>query len=173
MGGPAREGEPRASGLPGARHPPLPLHGRGVAVTHTVIRGAEWTLTAERAEGAPAGRYAAECMTCGEASPWADNDPKPVGMWALDHTHRHGLTHSQFLSTAQRHWRVDPVRSGHGPSARPGDRPPRAHARPPARRLRRLTTRAGRLAGALVLTVSARCLPSLGARRTPGGARAD
>jgi ferric-dicitrate binding protein FerR (iron transport regulator) len=95
---------------------------------HTILKGSEWVLSAERAPGAPEAIYGAECMTCEAASAWVDNDPKPIGVWAIEHT-RHDPEHRQFLVTTQRHWRVDPVRPA--PVPRPRTTPPaRAHARP-------------------------------------------
>lgn len=77
-------------------------------MTTTIIKGAEWVLSAERAEGAPDAMYRVECMTCESASRWTDNDPRPVGMWALLHTQT-WPDHRQFLATTQDHWRVDRV----------------------------------------------------------------
>ncbi|WP_326597114.1 DUF7848 domain-containing protein [Streptomyces sp. NBC_01803] len=139
-------------------------------MSHAVIRGAEWVLSAERAEGAPDGIYGAECLWCGEASPLVDNDQKPVGMWALDHALRLGLDHGQFLVTSQRHWRVDPVVPA-GDAGRPaGERPPRAHARPRGG-VRGLLVRVVRLAVGWVVAVSARLLPGLTAGADAGRGR--
>lgn len=123
---------------------------------HVIIRGAEWVLSAERARGAPDARYGVACMLCEAASEWADNDPKPVGMWALHHTQQHPA-HRQFLATSQRHWRVDRVASVPAPPPPPAtERPPRhARARPTRRALRaaahRCIASAGRFAGPLVV----------------------
>ncbi|WP_449657203.1 DUF7848 domain-containing protein [Streptomyces boetiae] len=132
-----------------------------------IIRGAEWTVAGEPDPDEPAGRIGVACTTCTDASPW-ENDPKRVGMWALDHTHRHGHVHSLFLVTAQRHWRAYPTRSDATPgTAAPrtrAPRPPRAHARPRTRWLRRSGLTAARLAGHAFLALSALCLPSLSPR---------
>ncbi|WP_442811931.1 DUF7848 domain-containing protein [Streptomyces sp. NBC_01803] len=129
-------------------------------MSHAVIRGAEWVLSAERAEGAPDGIYGAECLWCGEASPLVDDDSKPVGMWALDHALRLGLDHGQFLVTSQRHWRVDPVVPAGGAGRPVRERLPRAHARPRGG-LRRLMVRFARSTIGWVVAVSARLLPGL------------
>jgi hypothetical protein len=67
-------------------------------------------LSAERAEGAPEAIYGAECLICEAQSGLADNDPKPVEVWALEHARHKGLSHGQFLVTTQKHWRVDSLR---------------------------------------------------------------
>lgn len=155
-----------------------------------ILKGAEWVLSAERAEGAPDAIYGAECMTCEAESGLVDDDPKPVEVWALEHTRQHGLAHSQFLVTTQKHWRVDPLRRG--PESEPGPEgdaptlvlarvkalPPvrRSHARPRGRWwpavVRLMVTRAGRWVAAPVLTVAAVVVvlvTSVGPRHVSGG----
>jgi hypothetical protein len=65
-------------------------------------------LCAERAEESPDAAYCAECLTCQAESAWFEDDPRPVQVWALDHTEREGLAHNQFRVTAHNYWRVDP-----------------------------------------------------------------
>jgi hypothetical protein len=101
-------------------------------VTHTILKGAEWVLQAERAEGAPEAIYSVACLTCTAESGRFDNDPKPVSVWAINHTRQLGAAHCQFIVTTEKHWRVDRVRGGGGN----GERTmvlPRVHARPGAR----------------------------------------
>jgi hypothetical protein len=135
---------------------------------HVILRGAELMLCAERAEDAPDAAYCAECLTCRAQSAWFEDDPKPVQVWALDHTERQGMTHNQFSVTALNHWRVDPRHApvgaapwpplNHSPTraapAAPETPPSRrsgAHAKPRGRWLgRRLVSVAGRAAGLLV-----------------------
>jgi hypothetical protein len=75
---------------------------------YVILRGAELTLCAERAEDAPAAVYGAECLTCQAESAWFEDDPRSVQVWALHHTEQQGLTHNQFSVTAHNYWRVDP-----------------------------------------------------------------
>ncbi|WP_431042848.1 hypothetical protein ACQUSR_13720 [Streptomyces sp. P1-3] len=126
-----------------------------------IVKGAEWVLSAETAEGAPEGIFGAQCIRCGEEV-WMDNDRRPVQAWMIDHT-RGDPAHAQFRFTVERFCRVDPApatpASGPGhtvlvPAGMTSRRPPgsRAHALPrPARRpasvLRRALARAGRCAG--------------------------
>ncbi|WP_456112187.1 DUF7848 domain-containing protein [Streptomyces specialis] len=137
-------------------------------MSHAVIRGAEWVVSAERAECAPDGLYGARCLRCGAGSPLSDNDPKPVGMWALDHTRWLGLEHSQFVVTSQRHWRVDPALPVARVKRPDQARSPRAHARPRGG-LRRSGRRAMRSLGRRLVAIAARWLPILTAAR--GGDR--
>ncbi|WKX72115.1 hypothetical protein [Streptomyces sp. XD-27] len=104
----------------------------------TIIKGAEWMMSPETAEGAPQGIYGAQCLACAEESGLVDDDSRPVGVWAIAHTRDHP-THQQFLVRTERHWRVDPtpaVQAG-GPAvaceAAPGAR---VHAKPRPLRLR-------------------------------------
>jgi hypothetical protein len=140
----------------------------GVVTAHVILKGAELMLCAERAKDAPDAVYGAECLTCREQSAWFEDDPKPVQVWALDHTERQGLTHNQFSVTALNHWRVDPrhapvgaapwpplTRSPAAPETPPPRRSGAAHAKPRGRWLgRRLATVAGHAAGFLVLLVA-------------------
>ncbi|WP_059008207.1 DUF7848 domain-containing protein [Streptomyces specialis] len=136
-------------------------------MSRVVIKGAEWVLSAERAQGAPDGIYEARCLWCGAESPMVDDDSRPVGMWALDHTRRLGLEHGQFVVTSQRHWRVDPVVPG-GEVRRPvGVRSSGAHARP-RWGMRRLGRGVARLVVRWAVAMSARWLPAL----TAGGGQA-
>jgi hypothetical protein len=120
-----------------------------------ILKGSDLMLSAERAAGAPEAMYAAECMTCPAESAWVDNDPRPVEVWALEHARHSGLTHSQFLVTTQKHWRVDRVHTAaSGAAPRPGGEvvsSAGAPAGPRGRSLRRLVARVGRLSGVLVL----------------------
>lgn len=97
-----------------------------------VLRGARLVLHAERPPGAPEATYEAACLLCRHGSGPAHSERKPVAVWAMEHTRRHGLPHSQFLVTTQSHWRVDPLPSSpHKPAPAPRPRPrPRSHARP-------------------------------------------
>ncbi|WKX72688.1 hypothetical protein [Streptomyces sp. XD-27] len=104
---------------------------------HTVIKGAEWMLGPETAEGAPQGIYGAQCITCAQESGLVDDDTRPVGAWAIAHT-RENPTHRQFLVTTHRHWRVDPTPPTQPPEPTPEPEPthepprlPRSHAKPP------------------------------------------
>lgn len=109
-------------------------------MSHTILRGAMLVLSADRASGAPEGMYCLACLTCQAVSGWVDSDAKAVGVWAIAHTQRHGLTHSQFRLSTQRYWRVDPIHSAPSPSPSSPPRQPRpghaqhlgraAHARP-------------------------------------------
>jgi hypothetical protein len=45
---------------------------------HTILKGSEWVLSAERGAGAPESMYGVECLTCRAESGWVDNDPKGV-----------------------------------------------------------------------------------------------
>ncbi|WP_431042101.1 hypothetical protein ACQUSR_09410 [Streptomyces sp. P1-3] len=103
----------------------------------TVIKGSEWMLSPETAEGAPQGIYGAQCITCGQESGLVDDDTRPVGVWAIAHT-RDSPTHRQFLVTTHRHWRVDPTPTTPAPGPEPTERRPqlpRAHAKPRTPRL--------------------------------------
>jgi hypothetical protein len=73
-----------------------------------IMKAAEWTLTAETAEGAPSGIFSAACVACGGESPAVDDDRLPVEVWALKHT---GLNpaHRQFQLRVLAFWRVDPA----------------------------------------------------------------
>ncbi|WP_431042403.1 hypothetical protein ACQUSR_11120 [Streptomyces sp. P1-3] len=135
---------------------------------HAIIKGAEWVLTPETSEGAPEAIYGAQCVRCGRER-WSDNDPRPIGVWAIDHS-RTDPTHCQFLMTTHKHWRVDPNPSHHTrPSAHftPPDAPPQlprtCHARPRAPRpwltaLRCATTKTVHFAGlAVIVGLSAAC----------------
>jgi hypothetical protein len=131
-------------------------------VTHTILQGAGLVLRAERAEGAPDGIYLAECLACPETSGRVDSEPNPVACWAILHTERHGLAHSQFLVTTERHWRVDPRVPGDAPAAHSSGRtrtagPVRPHVRQrlPGRweaATRRAAARAGLLSGPFVVS---------------------
>lgn len=140
----------------------------------TIIKGAEWVLTAEQGEGAPEGIYGAQCLMCFEVSVLSDNDVRPVGVWAIEHT-RKSPSHCQFRLTTERFCRVDPTPAvptpkppwddGQGPpSPSAGDQPPGRQARarqrtwkiPPA--ARRLAARSCRYAGPLLLiAISVTC----------------
>lgn len=65
-------------------------------------------LVPEAGEGAPDAIYGLECMQCDASSGLVDNDARPVGVWAVDHTLR-DPTHRQYLLTIQKHLRVDPI----------------------------------------------------------------
>lgn len=118
-----------------------------------ILRGAELMLCAERAEESPDAAYGAECLTCQAESAWFEDDPRPVQVWALDHTERQGLTHNQFRVIAHNYWRVDPRSAPVGAApwppinsspAVPEAPPPRrsgAHAKPRGRRLGRRNAR--------------------------------
>ncbi|WP_442811851.1 DUF7848 domain-containing protein [Streptomyces sp. NBC_01803] len=129
-----------------------------------ILRGADWVVAGEPDEEAPVGRCGAICTTCHDASPW-ENDPKRIGMWALDHTRQHGPAHSLFLTTTQRHWRAYPASTTPATSApySHAPRPPRTHARPRTRWPRHAGITAARIAGRAFLALSALCLPSLNA----------
>jgi hypothetical protein len=100
-------------------------------VTHIIRTSASWVLCAERAPGAPEATYVAECLHCRAGSGLIDYDPKPVEVWSIEHTRRHGLDHGQFVLTTRRHWRVGPHPPREPPPvpARAPDAP-RSHARP-------------------------------------------
>ncbi|WKX69980.1 hypothetical protein [Streptomyces sp. XD-27] len=89
---------------------------------HTLIKGAEWMLSPETAEGAPRGIYGAQCLTCAEESGLVDDDTRPVGVWAIAHT-RDNPTHRQFLVTTHKHWRVEPVPANHAAEPEPEPEP--------------------------------------------------
>lgn len=74
----------------------------------TIIRAAEWTLSAETAEGAPRGIFGAQCITCGEEAAPTDDDRLPVEVWVLQHTGANP-DHRQYAATVQTFWRVDPA----------------------------------------------------------------
>jgi hypothetical protein len=121
---------------------------------HVILKGTDLVLSAERAEGAPEAIYGVECLMCTAESGLVDNDPKPVEVWALEHTRHQGLAHGQFLVTTQKHWRVDPLHRVPAPGPVVPDaqqRPhrPGAHARPRGRWL----ARAGGVFGPLLLSV--------------------
>jgi hypothetical protein len=136
-----------------------------------ILRGADWTVAGEPDPDTPVGRTGAVCATCRDASPW-ENDPKLVGMWAIDHTHQHGPVHTLFHVTTQRHWRAYPTPGSTTPGvSAPGTRTPRqprAHARPRSRWLRRAGLTAARMAGHAFLSLSALCLPTLNPRIRQG-----
>ncbi len=73
-----------------------------------VVMSAEWTLSAETAQGAPSGIFHATCLACGAQSEPVDNEPLPVELWALRHTGRHPR-HRQFTFVTESFWRVDPA----------------------------------------------------------------
>ncbi|AVZ73986.1 hypothetical protein SLUN_19260 [Streptomyces lunaelactis] len=77
---------------------------------HTIITAAEWTLTAETAEGAPQAIFSAVCLTCGAEAQPVDGERLPVEVWALKHTGLHP-THRQFKAVTECFWRVDPAPS--------------------------------------------------------------
>ncbi|WKX72403.1 hypothetical protein [Streptomyces sp. XD-27] len=131
---------------------------------HAIIKGAEWVLIPETGEGAPEAIYGAQCIPCGRER-WSDNDPRPVGVWAIDHT-RTDPTHCQYLMTTHKHWRVAPNPSSQATPVPPT--PPRAtpqprrtcHARPRPRLtgLKRITTKAARFVGlACLVALSVAC----------------
>jgi hypothetical protein len=115
---------------------------------HVILKGAEWVLSSERPARAPDALYVAQCLVCRAESDAADNDPRPAGVWAIEHTRRTGPDHCRFRVATERHWRVDPVPPAVGHPPPPA---PRAHARPHERRLHRAVT----LAGPLILMVLA------------------
>jgi hypothetical protein len=120
---------------------------------HVILKGAEWVLSAERAAQAPAALYVAQCLVCQAESAVVDNDPKPAGVWAIEHARRTGRDHCQFRVTTEKHWRVDPTPPAAGTTVTTPPRP-RSHARPRARRLRRALAHTGPLAlAALVVAV--------------------
>ncbi|WKX71915.1 hypothetical protein [Streptomyces sp. XD-27] len=159
----------------------------------TIVKGAEWVLSAETAEGAPRGIFGAQCLRCGDEC-WMDDDRRPVEAWIIDHT-RSDAAHAQFRFTTERFCRVDPAPAAPAPgptltaaaapapapAAAPvstpghGHRPPRAraHALPrtsrsgPARALRRALARtlarARRYAGPLLLVLLVAGSTALGA----------
>ncbi|MFI1398493.1 hypothetical protein [Streptomyces sp. NPDC020681] len=75
---------------------------------HTIIKAAEWTLTAESGEGAPQATFSAICLKCGAEAEPADGERLPVEVWTLKHTGLHP-THRQFKAATEYFWRVDPA----------------------------------------------------------------
>lgn len=138
---------------------------------HPIRRTAAWVLADERAPDAPGTGYRAACLACSAESAWVADDPAPVELWVLDHTTHHGLAHSQFVVTTQRHWRVIPRTGAAGMgSVLNTVRPPRvranrphgarAHARRRRWRPRRMLSRLRRL-GAPQLAVSGLVVASM------------
>jgi hypothetical protein len=120
---------------------------------HVILKGAEWVLTSERPAQAPDALYVAQCLACRAESDLADNDPKPAGVWAIEHTRSAGRDHCRFRVTTEKHWRVDPVPPAAGTAVTTPPRP-RTHARPRTRRLHRALAHTGPLVlAALVVAV--------------------
>lgn len=80
----------------------------GVAVVHPVRKTAQWILSSERAPEAPHAGYDVECLACCAASDYVRDDPTPVELWAINHTTRQGMEHSQFVVRADSYWTVRP-----------------------------------------------------------------
>lgn len=84
-----------------------------------IIKAADWTLSAETAEGAPSGIFQVQCIACAETSPAVDDDRLAVELWALKHTGANS-DHRQFKLLTESFWRVDPAPSNplHGVGTR-------------------------------------------------------
>lgn len=74
----------------------------------TVIRPAEWTLTADPSEGTPHGVFQVMCPSRGLASMRVEDEQLPVEVWALKHTGPHP-THRRFRLVTESYWPVTPA----------------------------------------------------------------
>ncbi|WP_405804833.1 hypothetical protein [Streptomyces sp. NBC_01187] len=118
-------------------------------MTPTILKGTEWSLSAETGLGAPEAIYGVRCMTCASESGLVDDDPRPVGVWAIDHTRNHP-SHRQHLLTTQKHWRVDPTPTRQMPAPEPGSELPPVSSPPAANGSQGRRTRHARRRSALV-----------------------